>query len=227
VLAAERAAHVFGRSLGGAAPPVATERDVMLRALQLLRRPGVDAGAERRPDPRLAPILALGVPVVCDAADCGARPGETVVVCGPDGKRTHGFAVDLLDRDALVQRVGGVLLDPATVAARQAAMPPDAAKLLERRTRLQAAARDGSEAAAAAGSQLGELRASLVTQLTAIAPALVSFAGGELRLDPELAMLEHQRPPLGLEQQYVDPCPPCGMGFTSPQLNTLLRLAGR
>lgn len=208
----------------GSPPAVRTDRDLLLRHLQLLRR--VDQRVRfgpGEPGPAQA-ILAMTVPVVCAAAACGARPGENVVLCGPDGKRTHGFALDLLDRDAFVQRVGDVVLAPAAVNARRAAVDPGITKDLARRAELLAA----NSADAKAQAEIERIAQRLQQDLPGVAPALVSFVDEKLQLAPELTVLEQQRAPLGTSAhvEYADPCPSCGMGYMPPELNTVLRLIG-
>ncbi len=219
----ERSAHMLVSKAGGA-PVVRTERDLLLRHLQLLRRTDRRAFREMgEPTPSQA-IFAMVVPVVCTPADCGARPGENVVLCGADGKRTHAFTLDLLDRDAFVQRVGDVVLAPAAVDARRAAVAPGITQDLERRAQLVAA----NSAEAKAAAEIERLGQRLQQNLPGVAPALVSFAADKLQLAPELTWLEQQRAPLGTTAhiQYADPCPGCGMGYVPPELNTVLRLIG-
>jgi hypothetical protein len=211
------------RNKAGPAAAPATTRDVLLRELQLLRR--AEPGSRRPAEPSAARALfALAVPVVCRAEDCGATPGENVVLCGEDGKRTHGFALDLLDRDAFVQRVGATVLAPATLAARRANVPPALTADIARRAKLAAA--NGTDPKEVA--ELEAIEQRLVDALPALAPALLETVDGALRVQSELARLEAQRAPLGTraEVHAVDPCPTCGMGYVPPELNTVLRLIG-
>lgn len=218
----ERSVQMLASKAGGP-PVVRTERDLFLRQLQLLRRTDRRGFREMgEPTPAQA-IFALAVPVVCTAADCGARPGENVVLCAPDGKRTHGFTLDLLDRDVFVQRVGDVVLAPAAVRARAATVAPGVTRDLARRAELVAKAADAKAAA-----EIVQIGQRLLQNLPGVAPALVSFAADEPQLAPELTWLEQQRAPLGTaaHTEHADPCPACGMGYMPPELNTVLRLIG-
>ncbi len=199
-----------------------TDRDLLLRRLQLLRRPERQGLRGPATPSRAQAILALTVPVVCAAEHCGARPGETVVLCGADGRRIGGFAVDLLDRDAFTAAVGPVVLAPDALAARRAAIPPQLAQDLARRAAIVA----NGECAALLG--LPAIDARLRVNVAAVAPAFATFAGDELQLAPELGWLEQQRAPVGTvaHVDQADPCPPCGMAFVPPELVTVLRLIG-
>src|SRR5262245_32328979 len=81
---------------GGDVPGMVTARDVLLRQVQMLRA-GRRAGArEPLQTTEAQAVFAVTVPVFAAASVCESKPGETVVLFGPDGKRRKGFALDLL-----------------------------------------------------------------------------------------------------------------------------------
>ncbi|MCU0864500.1 MAG: hypothetical protein MUC36_11940 [Planctomycetes bacterium] len=204
-------------------PPAITARDLLLRQLQLLRLPECRPGRfgigahDVKPTPSLA-ILALTIPVVAAAERCGAAPGETVVLLGPDGRRQHGFALDLLDHDAFVQRLGKVLLDPATLQARAANVPADLARDVA--------------ALPTAPQQIfledNALEDRLRSRLAAAAPLLVTIRDGEVVPHPVLWLLDELRPPLGTEKPGLpyEMCTGCGMSFIPQAYHNVLQLIG-
>lgn len=204
------------------APPELTARELMLHQLQLLRVPKFAGGRGiGRVDatPRTA-IFALTIPVVATAETCGAKPGETVVLLGADGKRVAGFTLDLLDAAKFEQEVGAIVLAPKTLAARTATVPP-------------AVARDVEALPKPRQDDLGyiedqALRARLAASFVAAAPALITWREGELAIHPSLWTLEDERSPLGTERPIAmaDECLGCGMGFTPPALKGVLKLLG-
>ncbi|HEX5051704.1 MAG TPA: hypothetical protein VFZ65_08035 [Planctomycetota bacterium] len=207
-------------------PPIATARDLLLRQVQMLR---VGTGPRSRVPAPMPPtesqaILALCEPVFASASECGARPGETVVLCGSGGERVRGFALDLLDRGAFVRDVGGAVLGTEALLPRASNVAPGLRKDLARLRELRADARPG-EAAIAEAQQI-ERR--LGAALPALAPALVHRGDEGLAIDPELAAFESARAPFGSEAHVLagDPCPACGMAYVPPELQAVLKLIG-
>ncbi|HZN37172.1 MAG TPA: hypothetical protein VFD82_00125 [Planctomycetota bacterium] len=204
-------------------PPIVTSRDLLLRQVQLLRVGGPPDRRELPPPTQAQAILALTVPVFASAADCGARPGQSVVLLGSDGKHRKGFDVDLLDAEAFVREVGADVLAPEALLARNANVPRELLDLLAERRELQKA--PGDETAQARQQQVF---ARLARALPAIAPALVRREESKLMLDPDLVQLALPNAPLGSTAAPLpgDPCPPCGMAVVPPHLSTVLKLLG-
>ncbi|HEX6813862.1 MAG TPA: hypothetical protein VF384_19730 [Planctomycetota bacterium] len=204
-------------------PPIETSRDLLLRQVQLLRAGDPRVSRALPPPNEAQAILAMTVPVFARAQDCGARPGQTVVLLGPDAKRGKGFDLDLLDSEAFVREIGGEVLGPEALAARNANVPRELLDLLAERRELRKG--PGSPETIARQEQVFT---HLAKALPAIAPALVRREEGKLVLDPDLAQLEQPSAPLGSTATVLegDPCPACGMGFVPPHLATVLKLLG-
>lgn len=229
---------------GDGAPPMRTACDVLLRQVQTLRaRRGAASQHARRGHgmpAQAAPaqlVFALTVPVLATAEACGARPGENVVLRAADGARIAGWKLDLLDPDAFVAALGKHLFSDRALAPRRANVaPPAQAALLEveqARRKLEHVEGD-PEPRQLSAWDLEHLHAPLAEHLVALAPTLVRRERAPGRTDeqlvgsPELAAIEQARPPLGTtaKQELGDPCPACGMGYTPPNLTTVLRLIG-
>lgn len=205
-------------------PPALMARDVLLRQLQLLRLPEHKAragrGAGEIAATRGTAVFALTIPVVASAALCGAEPGETAVLLGPNGKRLRGFTTDLLLAEQFLQQVGAVVLEPKALAARAANVPPPIAR--------DVAALPPATEQAMGYIEDQELRNRMLANLPGAAPALVQWVDGELVMHHVLWALEDARPPLGTERAFAmeDSCVACGMGFTPPALTGVLKLLG-
>jgi hypothetical protein len=213
----------MSRALREEAVPALSARDVLLRQLQLLRLPDSNERRAIAVKPSQGQVVfALSVPVLAAAADCRAEPGETVVLLGPDGKRVRGFKTDLLDAEAFLREVGGAILDPAALAARRASVAPDLV------TAVAALPLPGGESARWIDDP--KLAERLRKDLPGAAPAIVSWADGELQVHPALSTLEEGRYPFGtavsLPDLMADMCTGCGMGFIPPGLSTVLQLLG-
>lgn len=209
---------------GNDVPAMVTARDVLLRQVQMLRT-GRPAG--RREPLRASEaqaVFAMTVPVFATAPVCGSKPGETVVLFGPDGKRMKGFALDLLDDAAFVREIGGEVMSQQALAVRTANPAPELTRLLERRRSLLATPLQDEEAV----REHQQVFRQLVSAFPGAAPAMVHREEGKLVIDPDLGVLEQARAPLGstAEQLAGDPCPPCGMAFVPPELASVLRLLG-
>ena len=208
--------------------PIATARDLLLRQVQWLRSAGARASIRQQQPPAGSPpqaLLAMTVPVFAIPDACGAQPGETLVLLGADGKRAAGWALDVGDREAFAREVGKALLEPATLAARQASVPPALARDLQRRREIVAAAPEAASEALTAEMQAIDAR--LKKNLVSVAPLFVTGTAERREFASE-AGFESIRPPLGCTAEVLqgDPCPACGMGFVPPELNTLLKLVG-
>jgi hypothetical protein len=206
----------------GRAPAMRTARDVMLRQVQLLRR--YDGTLMEQPRPTDAQmVFALSVPVFASAAACGAKERENVVLLDARGQRLRGFRLDLLDRDAFVKALGAPLFDRQAILARQATVTPAGRQALASLQR-ELRENEGRVSAYAAEQKL----ATLAPRLHDLGPALVEEREGKLAPVRELWGIEGARAPLGTkaEQQLGDPCPGCGMGYTPPALQTILKLVG-
>lgn len=203
---------------------IETTREAVLRLVQLLR-------AGRSPEDRsrgheFAPMLptpselvfALSIPVVVRAGSVGAKDGETVVLLGADGERRKGFAVDLLDHGAFLSTVGALLLDDDELAAAKIA----ASETAERIARLRRI--DAGEQPVA----WTEARRELLARLRDVTALSIRREDDGYTADSIVWELEYQRPPLGTEsiEFQGDPCPPCGMAFVPPGMNTVLKLIG-
>jgi len=209
-------------------PAIATQQDLLLRQVQLLRASAMfDA---RRRGPQGEPgeltdvhrIWTLTVPAVARAKTCGAKPGETVVLLRADGKLMRGFEVDLQDHAAFAKLLGADLLAPDTLAARRETVDPDLLNSFDRLCELWKTQLSGAE-------EFNQLQTKLSERVQSFAPAIV---GGprEAQLDvfSQSLLLQH-RVPFGAEEKLVitgDPCPSCGMGFVPPHLNSVLKLLG-
>jgi hypothetical protein len=209
---------------GNDVPGMVTARDVLLRQVQMLRTGRPSGRREPLAVTEAQGVFAMTVPVFATASVCGSKPGETVVLCGPDGKRSKGFALDLLDDAAFVRELGGEVLSPEALAVRAANPAPDLARLLERRRSLLAT--PPQDEMAVREHEL--VFRQLVNALPGAAPSMVRREDGKVVIDPDLGMLEQARAPLGTTAQQLagDPCPPCGMAFVPPQLATVLKLIG-
>lgn len=208
-------------------PVMTTARDVVLRRVQLLRAESRHGRGPGAPSKQQA-IFALTVPVFATAPQCQAAVGETVVILGADGRRVRGFAVDLLDAAAFARVVGGVVLAPDALAPRQANVPPAILAELERMAALKAELARGEGGSSEALAALERCRAGLAPRLAAAAPAMVRVDGEQLVIDAELAALEPLRPPQGSKPEVLpgDNCIACGMAYTPPSLQTVLKLLG-
>jgi hypothetical protein len=209
---------------GSDVPSIVSARDVLLRQVQLLRT-GRRAGArEPLQATEAQAVLALTVPVFAAASTCGSKPGETVVLFGPDGKRSKGFALDLLDDAAFVREIGGEVMSVQALTVRTANPAPGLTRLLERRRSLLATSPMGEEVA----REHEQVFRQLVSALPGVAPVMVHRKDDKLVIDPDLGVLEQARAPLGSTAEVLagDPCPPCGMAFVPPQLATVLKLLG-
>jgi hypothetical protein len=204
-------------------PPIETSRDLLLRQVQLLRVGDRRAARSLPPGTEAQAIFAMTVPVFASAANCGAKPGQTVVLLGPDGKRGKAFELDLLDDEAFVRAVGIEVLGPDALAARNANVAPELLDLLAERRALRRASGDAAFAA-----RREQVFARLARALPGVAPALVRREEGMLVLDPDLEPLEQQNAPLGSTATILqdDPCPACGMGRIPPHFATVLKLLG-
>ncbi|MCA8964586.1 MAG: hypothetical protein H6838_11435 [Planctomycetes bacterium] len=211
-------------------PPMRTQREVLLRQVQLLRAP--ERAGRGMPEPsRTQALFALAVPVFASAEACGAEGGETVVLCGEDGRRVRGWRLDLLDRDAFVERVGEQLMSPEALAPRQVNVPPALAADLRavRELRQRLAGELSDEQRAKVFEERGQRLARLRSALPGVGPALVHFdAEKQPQLSAEIVELEPERVPLGVTARVFDgdPCPGCGMGYVPPGLRTVLELIG-
>ena len=213
-------------------PPMRTQREVLLRQVQLLRAP--EPVGRGLPAPtRCQALFALTVPVFANAVDCGAEAGETVVLCGPDGKRQAGWKLDLLDRAEFDEQVGGRVLAKQALEVRKANVAPALrADLAALRQFGEAMAKGGEQPAAEQARMREEYERLVVTlrdALPGLAPALVEHGDQDaLRFAAELAAFEAQRLPLGVSARLFDgdPCPTCGMGYVPPGLRTVLELIG-
>jgi len=235
VVAATRAAEkklgmLIGRR-GSTAPEMQTQRDVLLRQVQLLR--GSHRSAPGAPAPSDEQVVfALTVPVFARADACGAKPGENVVLLAPPGDKVAGLALDLLDREAFVREVGGRVLAPSALEPRRANVPLSLGERLKELGELQESlfTSPGDEQWRVRWERAEELKKELAAELVALGPLLVRRAGegDEVVPAPELSDLEAARAPLGTiaEVAAVDPCPACGMGYTPPGLLTTLKLIG-
>lgn len=209
---------------GNDVPAMVTARDVLLRQVQLLRT-GRRAGAREQVQVSEAQaVFAMTVPVFAAPSVCGSKPGESVVLFGPDGKRMKGFALDLLDDAAFVREIGGEVMSQQALTVRTANPAPELTRLLERRRSLLATPPQDEKAVA----EHEQVFRQLVNALPGAAPAMVHREDGKLVIDPDLGALEQARAPLGCtaEQLAGDPCPPCGMAFVPPQFATVLKLLG-
>ena len=207
----------------GDVPEVVTARDLLLRQVQLLRA-SRQAGARGRFEVTEAQaVFAMTVPVFAPASVCDARPGETVVLFGPEGKRKKGFALDLLDDAAFVREIGGEVMSQDALAVRAANLAPELTRLVERRRTLLTSRMNEGVA-----RELEQTFPKLVNALPSAAPAMVRREDGKLVIEQDLGALEQARAPLGstAEQLAGDPCPPCGMAFVPPQFATVLKLLG-
>ena len=205
-------------------PRTMTARDLLLRQIQLLRAPDVQRGrrgATMVTATHSQAVLALSIPVVVAADRCGAKEHETVVLLGPDGRRLQGFTIDLLDAAAFCKQVGSIVLDPNTLAARRANLPA-------------AVARDIEALPPKRAFELGRLEDRalsnrLAAQLAVAAPALIRVADGNLDIHHAIVALENDRPPLGTEAHldFDRSClVSCGMVYSPPALNNVLKLIG-
>lgn len=194
-----------------------TARDVFLLQLQGLRSTA---------DEELHRILTWNVTVVADAKVCGALAGETIVLLGADGKRSHGFALDLLDEQAVQKALAPLLLDERVLAARRANLDPALRRDVDTFARLMQ--RQQQEYTPELQQQLQQVLERLQPLAAVVAPSLppLPAAGGRGALGmTALDQLLGAELPLGLAvQQYVDPCTGCGMAFTPPRLATTLKL---
>jgi hypothetical protein len=199
-------------------PPTLSARELLLRHIQLLRLPEFRRRSHVvQATPSMA-LLALSIPVVAAAELCGAKPGETAVLLGPDGKRMEGFALDLLEEEAFVKQLGGRLLDRTVLAARAANVPPELARDVAALPvkREQIFLEDHA------------LEERLRMSLAAAAPLLVKVGTDGLELHPVLWLLDELRPPLGTEKPGLpyEMCTGCGMGFTPQAFYNVLQLIG-
>jgi len=209
---------------GSDVPGMVTARDVLLRQVQMLRT-GRRAGArEPLQATEAQAVFAVTVPVFAAASVCESKPGETVVLFGPDGKRRKGFALDLLDDAAFLREIGGEVMSPQALAARTANPAPELTRLLERRRSLLRTPPRDEEGVA----EHEQVLRQLVSALPGVAPVMVRREDDKLVVDPDLGVLEQARAPLGSTAEVLagDPCPPCGMAFVPPQLATVLKLLG-
>jgi hypothetical protein len=141
-------------------PPIETSRDLLLRQVQLLRVGDRRAARSLPPGTEAQAIFAMTVPVFASAANCGAKPGQTVVLLGPDGKRGKAFELDLLDDEAFVRAVGIEVLGPDALAARNANVAPELLDLLAERRALRRASGDARCLRASPGRYPASLRHS-------------------------------------------------------------------
>ena len=210
------------RELG---PSIGSARELMLRQVQLLR---VTHHLQRGAFPsdrevcatRGTAVFALTIPVVATAATCGAEPGETAVLLGPDGKRVYGFKTGLLDAEIFLAEVGAMVLEPKALAARSANVPPAIAR--------DVAALPAKKAGHIPFVEDRELEQRMVANLASAAPAMVQCIDGKIEIHHALWLLEDERDPLGTERplEIEDQCTGCGMGYTPPSLTGTLKLIG-
>jgi len=192
-----------------------TARELFLLQLQGLRG---------SPDEQLRRLLLLDLAVVAEAATCGARPGETVVLLAADGTRAAGFALDLADEAAVVRSLAPRLLDETQLAARRANLAPSLQRDLAEFERLERAAQRSD----ADTQRLMALRERLALHLPVIAPVLLAESQplpSPGRGISGIDWLAGAELPLGTAiDQMVDPCTGCGMGFVPPRLVSTLKL---
>ena len=227
---AEVAAGMLAARKGGQVddvPTIATQSDLLLRQVQLLRARAMADSGRRGTEgvPALTDlqrILPLTVIAVAKAGTCGAKPGETVMLLRADGKPVRGFAIDLQDHEAFAKALGAELLAPETLAARRDTVDPDILRSFDRMCELWTTQQSGTEEFQKLHGKLGQL-------VPAFAPAIVG-SPRESKLDffSESFLLQ-PRLPFGVEEKLMvtgDPCPTCGMGFVPPHLNSVLKLLG-
>ncbi|MGE0712885.1 MAG: hypothetical protein AB7N76_14195 [Planctomycetota bacterium] len=170
--------------------------------------------------PPAAGLLLSCVWVCASAEQAGAKPGETLVLLDPQGKRLDGAAIDLGAKDALARI--RALVDGKQGERRQARVER------VREDRKLAAALDD----VAAKGSVSRGAVALQERLDEAAPALVDLAErtkepGEVKgtLDSMLGRAYWQRLnaaqafPYGVqwkvEVDQPEPCPPCGMAMPS------------
>lgn len=240
VVAATRAAEkkvwmLTGRG-GAIAPAMTTQRDVLLRRVQLLRGSQQTTFGTQPKASDEQVLFALTVPVFARADACGAEQGENVVLLAPQGERIAGFSLDLLDGEAFVREVGAQVLAEHALEPRLANVPAQARAGLQRWRELQN--EDTSDLSIEQRRELWQEAQQLEKQLTqdlvAVGPLLVRRRGADeeggdgIAAAAELWQLETSRPPLGSAAHVAerDPCMGCGMGYTPPGLLTTLKLIG-
>lgn len=203
-----------------------TARDVLLARVQRLRGSRTPAAVALR---------LLTVPIVAEAATCGARPGETVVLLSAEGRRVAGFDVDLGDEAAVLEALTPDVLARKAVEPRRANVEPALASVATRHRRLLELAaelkRRGESLTSEQGQELHATRQQLSTRLTAAAPMLVEFGTERAELLADFGMhlflLLDDSVPFGTAiAEHWDPCPPCGMmAVPMAQRSTLKLLA--
>lgn len=212
--------------------PIGSPAQLLLRQVQMLRGVGARWGREPAAPDELQVAFALTVPVVADPVSCRAREGETVVLLDADGKRIEGFALDLLDHDAVRRRLAAAVLAPERLAPRRATVAPGLQRLVDRYLEIAGAPVEDEAEAAQRQEEIATIVERLRQALPGAAPALYGAGSGDGEAaSPErqlLAMLESQRAPLGTtaDLRAIDPCPPCGMAVVPQQLTTVLKLIG-
>jgi hypothetical protein len=228
--AAAAVAELPGKGLGHRPVTPTTARELLLLQIQALRADRtlvMRAPAIGRPDRNAMPVdlaaaFALALPIVAEAEVCGSKPGETLLLFGPDGARTHGFAVDLGDARAVADAVLPHLASAKALLVRQANVPPA----------LQRAADTFDAARASADQSDMERRNAAYLELSrnvhAAAPALLDVQDGEVLVRHELRAMVEQTVPVGtvLAEQW-DPCPPCGMMAVPLPMRSALKLLAR
>ncbi len=209
---------------GGVRVEIKTARALMLARVQRLRASQT---------PATVALRMLTVPIVAEAARCGARRGETVVLLGADGKRIGGFAIDLGDEKAMLDALTPDVLAEQTVAPRREVVEPAVATLVARYRRLRAALvagkRDGETLPQDQAYELMKDTDRLGGKLTEAAPVLVEFRAGRAEFtndDPRFALSDESLPFGTAIDKSWDPCPPCGMmAVPLAQRSTLKLLA--
>jgi hypothetical protein len=226
-VAAAALADFRQKGLAGAPVAVGSARELLLVHIQLLRQvPVFDPGEDGEPGVGLGAAFGLAVPVVAEAAVCGAKPGETMVLLGEDGKRRSGFAVDLADIAAVEAALRPALFPADTLAARAANVPPAVAAAVDLALAPMRDERDPTEQQARFDAVM-----RLRRELYAAAPALVTND----RATAALAERHDERPSLPWLLQFTtplgtavgvewDPCPPCGMMAAPLPMRSALKL---
>ncbi|MCA8952655.1 MAG: hypothetical protein KDE27_24295 [Planctomycetes bacterium] len=214
-----------------------TARDVLLAQVQLLRA---------RRDPVTVALRLLTVSIVAEPEQCGAEPGETMVLLSPTGKRLQGFDVDLGDAEAVIDALTPKVLARSAVEPRRANVEPKLAKAVARYRELWAAAvarrRSGADPDQEETMELNTLFERFTARLTAAAPALVEFdadrVSGEPSPDDQATLaaaadtswlLRRDEPlPYGTatDKQW-DNCPGCGMMAAPLAARSTLKLLAK
>lgn len=174
-------------------------------------------------------LLLEAVWVCASAEEAGAKPGETVVLLDPAGKRVAGAKLDLGGKEAL-RKLRGLIEGEGRLEKR--------AKRARENPKI-AAALDGIRDPKQAGPHYGTLQANFAEA----APAIV----GQLRAEQDQQILGILKSVLGqaywqllnsakgfpfgvswkLNVHEPEPCPPCGMAMPSLSGRTFLRFYTR